>query len=41
MNNIKNQLSGQFGTVPDVARDYKKKGVKWVAIGDENYGKSF
>lgn len=24
--------------MPDVARDYKKKGVKWVAVGDENYG---
>ncbi|XP_045477298.1 probable aconitate hydratase, mitochondrial [Harmonia axyridis] len=38
MNNIKNQLSGEWGTVPDVARFYKSKGVKWVAVGDENYG---
>lgn len=38
MNNIKNQLTGQFGTVPDVARHYKAQGVKWVVVGDENYG---
>ncbi|KAJ9575421.1 hypothetical protein L9F63_025629, partial [Diploptera punctata] len=38
MNNIKNQLSGEFGAVPDVARAYKKAGVRWVAVGDENYG---
>ncbi|KAK6623871.1 aconitate hydratase [Polyplax serrata] len=38
MNNVKNQLTGQYGPVPDVARDYKAKGIKWVAIGDENYG---
>ncbi|EEB14482.1 aconitate hydratase, putative [Pediculus humanus corporis] len=38
MNKVKNQLSGQYGSVPDVARDYKAKGIKWVAIGDENYG---
>lgn len=38
MNKIKNQLSGEWGTVPDVARHYKAKGVKWVAVGDENYG---
>jgi aconitate hydratase len=37
-NNIKNQLTGQFGAVPDVARDYKAKGLPWVVIGDENYG---
>ncbi|KAJ9586526.1 hypothetical protein L9F63_019823, partial [Diploptera punctata] len=38
MNNIKNQLTGEFGAVPDVARAYKKAGVRWVAVGDENYG---
>lgn len=38
MNKIKNQLTGQWAAVPDVARDYKKNGVKWVAVGDENYG---
>lgn len=38
MNKIKNQLTGEWGKVPDVARHYKKNGVKWVAVGDENYG---
>lgn len=38
INKIKNQLTGEWGGVPDVARHYKSKGVKWVAVGDENYG---
>lgn len=38
MNKIKNQLSGEWGGVPDVARAYKAKGVRWAAVGDENYG---
>lgn len=37
-NNIKNQLTGEFGKVPDVARYYKANNVGWVAVGDENYG---
>lgn len=38
MNKIRNQQTNEWGTVPDVARAYKKAGVKWVAVGDENYG---
>lgn len=38
MNKIKNQLTGDWGAVPDVARHYKANSVKWVAVGDENYG---
>jgi len=38
MNKIKNQLTGEWGAVPDVARHYKANGVKWVTVGDENYG---
>lgn len=38
INKIKNQLTGEWGGVPDVARHYKKNGVRWVAVGDENYG---
>ncbi|XP_043491306.1 probable aconitate hydratase, mitochondrial [Polistes fuscatus] len=38
VNKIKNQLTGEWGAVPDVARHYKKNGVRWVAVGDENYG---
>lgn len=35
---MKNQLTGDWGTVPDTARHYKANGLKWVAVGDENYG---
>ncbi|RNA19498.1 Aconitate mitochondrial [Brachionus plicatilis] len=37
-NNLKNQLTGEYGKVPDVARYYKSKGLGWVAVGDDNYG---
>jgi len=37
-NSIKNQLTGEYGTVPDTARYYKKHNKPWVVIGDENYG---
>merc|ERR1712142_1365822 len=37
-NNVKNQVTGEYGGVPDVARDYKAKGINWVAVGDDNYG---
>ncbi|XP_069380944.1 aconitate hydratase, mitochondrial-like [Paralichthys olivaceus] len=38
VNKVKNQLTGEFGGVPDVARHYKASGVNWVVVGDENYG---
>ena len=38
VNSVKNQLSGEYGAVPDVARAYKAEGKPWVVIGDENYG---
>ncbi|OSS46410.1 hypothetical protein B5807_08459 [Epicoccum nigrum] len=37
-NKVKNILSGEYGAVPDVARDYKKNGIRWVVVGDWNYG---
>jgi aconitate hydratase len=37
-NKVKNALTGEYGAVPDTARYYKSKGVKWVVIGDWNYG---
>lgn len=37
-NKIKNFTTGEWGAVPATARDYKKKGIKWVVIGDWNYG---
>lgn len=38
VNNVKNALTGKYGGVPDTAREYKAAGVKWIVIGDENYG---
>jgi aconitate hydratase len=38
MNNVKNQLTGAYGGVPEVAKQYQAEGVKWVVVGDENYG---
>ena len=37
-NNIKNVIDGSYGGVPDVARVYKANGLRWVVVGDENYG---
>ena len=37
-NKLKNRLTGKYEGVPDVARQYKAKGLPWVAIGDDNYG---
>ena len=35
----KDQLSGEETMpIPQVARGYKAQGLRWVAIGDENYG---
>merc|ERR1719281_1076693 len=38
MNKVKNQETGNYGGVPEVARQYKEAGVNWVVFGDENYG---
>ena len=37
-NKVKNMTTGDTDAVPATARDYKKKGIKWVVIGDWNYG---
>ena len=37
-NKVKNQLTGEFGAVPDTARAYKAAGVYSVVVGDHNYG---
>ncbi|MBU2945137.1 aconitate hydratase [Zobellia uliginosa] len=37
-NLVKNQLTGEFGGVPDTARAYKAAGVRSVVVGDHNYG---
>ncbi|CAH1794200.1 unnamed protein product [Owenia fusiformis] len=38
INKVKNNLTGEYGGVPDVARHYKANGLPWVVVGDENYG---
>lgn len=35
---VKNIFSGETKSIPEVAREYKAKGIGWVVIGDENYG---
>lgn len=35
---VKNVFTGEYKSVPEVAREYKKQGTGWVVIGDENYG---
>ncbi|WP_248722566.1 aconitate hydratase [Seonamhaeicola sp. ML3] len=37
-NFVKNQLTGDYGGVPDVQRAYKAAGIKTVVVGDHNYG---
>ena len=34
----KNILSGGIESLPHIARDYKHKGMRWIIIGDTNYG---
>jgi aconitate hydratase len=34
----KNALNGEVKGFSDNARDYKKAGIGWVTVGDENYG---
>ncbi|XP_074647169.1 aconitate hydratase, mitochondrial-like [Tubulanus polymorphus] len=38
INKVKNQLTGDLGSVPDTARYYKAKNIPWCVIGDDNYG---
>jgi aconitate hydratase len=35
---VKNQLTGEYGSVPAVQRAYKASGVGAIVVGDENYG---
>jgi len=37
-NSVKNQITGEYGTPPDVARAYKANGDGHLIVGDENYG---
>ncbi len=35
---VKNQLTGEYGGVPDVQRAYKAAGIPTIVVGDHNYG---
>ncbi|KIW11536.1 aconitate hydratase, mitochondrial [Exophiala spinifera] len=37
-NKVKNFKTGEWDAVPATARQYKKDGIKWVVVGDWNYG---
>ena len=37
-NFVKNQLTGEYGGVPDTQRAYKAEGIKSIVVGDHNYG---
>ena len=33
-----NQVTGETQSFPAIAKDYKQRGLRWVVVGDENYG---
>jgi aconitate hydratase len=35
---VKNQLTGEYQSVPKVQRAYKAQGIGSIVVGDENYG---
>lgn len=37
-NKVKNQLNGSYGTVSEVAKSYKNKGLYSVVVAEDNYG---
>lgn len=37
-NFVKNQITGEYGGVPDTQRAYKAAGIKSIVVGDHNYG---
>ena len=37
-NFVKNQLTGEYGGVPNTQREYKANGIETVVVGDHNYG---
>jgi aconitate hydratase len=37
-NKVKSQLTGEYGELPEVQKQYKEKGIGTIVVGDENYG---
>ena len=38
VNVVKNEITGEDGSIPDVARSYKAHGAPWIVVADSNYG---
>lgn len=38
VNQVKNVFTGAIAGVPETARDYKRRGQRWVVIAEHNYG---
>lgn len=36
--NGKNIINGKIESFPHIAREYKKENIKWIIVGDQNYG---
>lgn len=37
-NEVKNQITGEYGPVPATQRQYKAEGIPTIVVGDHNYG---
>lgn len=37
-NKVQNQFTGEWKGVPAVGAEYRDQGIKWVVVGDHNYG---
>ncbi|MFT4879566.1 MAG: aconitate hydratase [Flavobacteriales bacterium] len=37
-NSVKSQVTGKYGEVPAVQREYKAEGIPTIVVGDSNYG---
>ena len=37
-NNVKNLVTGEYGSVPETQRFYKKNNISTIVVGDHNYG---
>lgn len=37
-NKVKNQVTAEWGAVPQTAAYYREHGIPWVVVGDHNYG---
>ncbi|AOW03830.1 aconitase family-domain-containing protein [Yarrowia lipolytica] len=37
-NNVRNQITGEWGGVPETAIAYRDNGIRWVVVGGDNFG---